>query len=211
MPRILITGFTPFDGRSENSSWIAALSLQRSLPGEELQCLQIPVIWGEPARLLTPICETGPPSIILSMGEGREGWFDVETVARNQRKQRADERGNLPPQTHSHIGGPGERKASIRGEAIVGELTQQGFPSRLSTDAGGFLCEETLFAVETLKERFEQIATALFVHLPPLDSALIYRQQQRACDESLLADFAGHLLTAVLQEHRKTVPAEAGS
>ncbi|MDP6264630.1 MAG: hypothetical protein QGG98_05165 [Pseudomonadales bacterium] len=209
MPRILVTGFTPFDGRSRNSSWIAALALQRSLPGEDLQCLQIPVIWGEPERLLTPICTNRPPAIILSMGEGREGWFSMETVAHNLRKPREDDRGNMPLRPESHPGGPSERTASIRTEAILRTLETDGFPIRLSTDAGGFLCEETLFALETLKERSTQISTVVFVHLPPFDSRLIYRQQQRNCDESLLADFAMHLLTGVLAEYRLTQTARA--
>jgi len=202
MPRILVTGFSPFDGRSKNSSWVAALTLQSSLPTEDIQYLEIPVIWGEPERLLTPICNNNPPAIILSMGEGREGWFDIETVANSLRKQRPDNLGNMPTFEHSYEFGPRQRTASIRAEVILDSLTAHGFPIRISTDAGGFLCEETLFTMETLQENNPHITTTLFVHLPPYNSSLIYRQQQRKCDESLLGDFAAHLLTAVLAEYR---------
>lgn len=202
MPRILLTGFTPFDGRSKNSSWIAALALQKSSPNEDIQALRIPVIWGEPERLLTPICENEAPAIIVSMGEGREGWFDIETLARNLRKPRRDNHGNVPASAESQLNGPSQRSASIRTETILSTLSRYGFPIRLSTDAGGFLCEETMFTVEALKEKFSQIRTVIFVHLPPFDSGLIYRQQQRNCDASLLADFSKQLLTAVLAEYR---------
>ena len=204
MPRVLVTGFTPFSGRSENSSWVAALALRRSLPEEDIQYIRIPVIWGEPKRLLTPICKDSPPAIILSMGEGREGWFDIETVAHNLRKQREDNLGNMPARAESYRNGPAERRASIRSEAILTALSSHGFPARISTDAGGFLCEETLFTVATLKEMNPKISVTLFVHLPPIGSKLICGDRHRTCDESLLGDFAIHLLTAVLAEYRLT-------
>ena len=88
MTDILVTGFAPFDGRSVNASWIAAASL------DGVHKLEIPVVWGEPMKLLGQVIETIEPRCIISMGEGRDGWFDIETRARNARKHGGG--GHLP-------------------------------------------------------------------------------------------------------------------
>ncbi|MCZ6504283.1 MAG: pyroglutamyl-peptidase I, partial [Gammaproteobacteria bacterium] len=66
MSRILVTGFTPFDGRQNNASWIAASSLH----GPDIRTVEIPVVWGAATKFLDSACVDHCPDIIISLGEG---------------------------------------------------------------------------------------------------------------------------------------------
>ena len=198
MVKTLVTGFTPFDGRQVNGSWIAAQSLAGE-PG--VDALEIPVEWGQPANLLEPFCQRDCPEIIISMGEGREGWFDIETRARNARKERPDNQGQSPGGAPIHEAGEALLSASIDAFALQRRLAADAFPVRISRDAGAFLCEETLYNLERLRGRHAQLATVTFVHLPPYGSSLHFQGRTITCDENLLLPFARALLSAVHSLH----------
>ena len=202
MIKTLVTGFSPFDGRSVNASWIAA----RSLAGEtHLQAMEIPVAWGEPAKLLAPLCHRDCPEIIISMGEGREGWFDIETAARNARNERPDNEGTLPNGRPIVPDGPARLAASVDASGLHRKLLAQRLPVRVSRDAGAFLCEEMLYTLEILRARHARLCTVVFVHLPPYGTPVNLGREETPCTEPLLARFARSLLEAVTELHRQTV------
>ena len=84
--RILVTGFEPFDGRIVNASAIAA----NSINAEHVESLVLPVQWQLASNRLTDAVSELNPELIVCLGEGRPGWFDLETRARNTRGGRAD-------------------------------------------------------------------------------------------------------------------------
>ena len=192
---VLVTGFEPFDGRSCNASWIAARSLALT-PGVRVLCL--PVIWGAPLDALHAICSEDCPTTIVSMGEGRPGWFDIETVARNIRADRADNAGTV---TREPIirGGPERRSATIDTQSLKGSLAARGHPTRTSTDAGGFLCEETLYSLERLRELHSKLQRVAFCHLPPADSTCTEDGALERCTEDAVRSFAHDLVDVALQ------------
>lgn len=201
MPKLLVTGFTPFEGREVNASWIAAQSLAK-IP--DAGTLRIPVVWGEPHEHLAAACAIDCPEMIVSMGEGREGWFDIETVARNTRKERADNNGKRPSGVPISAEGPTRIEATLDAGALLPRLLQAGFPVRVSADAGGFLCEETLYILELLKLRHHALKTVAFVHLPPYGSKLHYKGVDAICNDALLSEFARVLVDSVTKVHHES-------
>ena len=123
---ILMTGFSPFDGRLENASWLAVESLASQSPA--IDTLEIPVIWGAPLARLKPICASHCPEIIISMGEGHVGEFTVEILARNERAMRTDNRANTPLQRLIDPQGPALRNGSIDSEQLCQRLREHGWP-----------------------------------------------------------------------------------
>jgi pyroglutamyl-peptidase len=196
--QVLITGFTPFDGRPVNGSWLAAQSLA-AVP--EVQTLEIPVVWGAPLPALKLACRQFEPQIIISLGEGHPGEFTIETLARNQRAPRPDNLGELPAEALISALGPATHHASIDAAALQARLrSNQPLPVRLSTDAGAFLCEETLYTLESLKAAQANLQTVVFVHLPPFGTTLQVDGADLLCDAELLSGFARQLLAAVLAQ-----------
>lgn len=199
MSHILLTGFTPFDGRACNASWIAARQLALGhRTSHILHSLRIPVCWGEAARGIPAAIARWQPELVIAMGEGERGIFRIETLARNARRPRADNAGQFPAHDCIETHGPDEVHGSAPFPQIEEALTSVGVPVRLSTDAGGFLCEEALFTLERCRKSNPSLRLVLFVHLPPFGTSLQYRGQERVCDEALLADFGRLLLAGVL-------------
>lgn len=199
MTDLLVTGFTPFDGRRVNASWIAAKSQHQH------RTLEIPVLWSAPAQCLSALCNDNCPELIISMGEGREGWFDIETVARNSRKERSDNAGAMPEGKPILPDGPEVINAGIDAGALQRNLAQQGYPIRISSDAGGFLCEETLYTLEHLKAKHARLSTVVFVHLPPYGTTFFRRGVEVQCKETELESFATALVAAALAMHARSV------
>ena len=194
MWKIVLTGFAPFDGRSQNASWITAKALAAADPQLSLRAVLVPVCWGAPRQVLAPLVSQYRPGCIIAMGEGEPGVFRLETVARNARRKRADNDGRFPERECTEIDGPEYRAATADCAALQIALSAQGVPVKLSEDAGAFLCEEMLYTLEGLRENHESLRVVLFVHLPPYGTELLYRGQTRTCDETLLLDFGQRLL-----------------
>lgn len=190
---ILVTGFQPFDNRNVNASWVAAKSLASK---KDVETLELPVVWDTPWTTLHAAIKQHQPEIVISMGEGRPQWFDIETVARNKRSNRQDNLGKLPTGPIKTTG-PSAVNATIAAQRLHQRLLELGYPIRISNDAGAFLCEETLYCLELLKQEFDCIKTVAFVHLPPFDTAAQVNSKDRVCDPELLATFASALLDTV--------------
>jgi pyrrolidone-carboxylate peptidase len=194
-PHLLVTGFTPFDGRAINSSWVAATAIENSYPSITLDVLELPVVWGAPLPLLKARCEQNSPGIIVSLGEGKPGWFEIETVARNYRKTRKDNNSDLAPTSKINVDGPDCHFPHAPCEEFRHKLAEQ-FPVKLSDDAGSFLCEETLYTLGELKLDARDLQMTLFVHLPPYGTVL--SDGETLCDDELLSEFAHHLIDTTL-------------
>ena len=132
--------------------------------------------------------------MIISLGEGREGWFDVETIALNSRDERADNEGNLPAGEPILADSSNSRTASIDAGILQRGLAQQGYPIRISNNAGQFLCEETLYVIEHLREHYQPLEKVLFCHLPPFGTSVHIKGKSRTCNQTVLGDFTRAIL-----------------
>jgi pyroglutamyl-peptidase len=189
MKKLLITGFEPFAGREVNSSWIAARSLAGTVGGGAVVARELPVVWGTVATRLEALVAETRPAAVLALGEGKPGCFSIESLAFNRRRQRVDNDGSLPAAALIQADGPPVTRASASVSTIRQRLVSQGIPALVSIDAGGFLCEESLYVLESAIRFRPGIGFVLFVHLPPYGTPLHYRGEHRECDDVLLFDF----------------------
>lgn len=199
MSHILFTGFTPFDGRQYNASWIAAKDLCANHGTHHIaHSLRIPVCWGEPSQHLIRAVERWRPRIIISMGEGKPGQFTLESRARNTRAQRQDNNGSLPQDKLIEANGDSVRYSSAPLSSIANALRESGINAQCSDDAGAFLCEELLYGLEGLKAQTSHVELVIFAHVPPFGTELEYRGKHTQCDAALLQHFTKSLLFTAL-------------
>jgi pyroglutamyl-peptidase len=172
-PVILLTGFEPFgEGRPPNPSWEAIKELDgREWRGYQLVCKQLPVVWGSPLEHLPGWVDQYHPVAIFSFGQGGPG-FTIESKASVERNDYEDNRGERPRTRTIVKDGPNEFRASINCEKLVDLLSEKGYPIRVSTRAGRYLCEEALYSLEYMKSTKHLEATVLFCHVPPLISKI---------------------------------------
>jgi pyroglutamyl-peptidase len=170
-PVLLLTGFEPFGtGRPPNSSWEGIKALDGRVIGQyTLACREMQVEWGAPLVQLGAWIDELRPAAVMSFGQGGPGYA-IETRARNTRGHQQDNEGNMPPTPLVAAEGPEEFAATIDVDSLVTALANQRCGVRLSRDAGQYLCEETLYTLELLKQRDRIKGDVLFCHVPPLHS-----------------------------------------
>lgn len=202
-PVILLTGFEPFGapGR-QNPSWEGIAELDgQPWKGHRLVCKQMKVVWGAPLEQLQEWISEYRPVAIFSFGQGGAGAFAVESRASNRRGPGLD---NNHSRAHSPTivdGGPAEFQATIDCKKLSRSLSQKDYPVHVSTRAGRYLCEETLYSLEYLKTR-NGLGTVLFCHVPPLGT--------RIGDELVSAGYVQRFVKDTLEAwHTKPTTARA--
>lgn len=193
-PVILLTGFEPFgESKPPNPSWEAIKNLDgRDWNGHRLVAKQLPVVWGSPLDRLPSWVAQYKPVAIFAFGQGRPDAFTIETKARNRRAPYPDNLGQTPPTPDIVEGGPEAIDATIDAPKLVKALIEKGYAIQASTDAGRYLCEETLYGLEYLKANQKIDGPVLFCHVPPLGSKI----EDQTIDEAYVEKFAEDLLMA---------------
>lgn len=201
MKKLLVTGFEPFDGRPVNASWLAAELLVAKLQaaGWNAEAGQLPVRWDRTSPELLALLEQHRPQTVLALGEGKPGCFQVEYLACNRHRQRADNAGKLPGQAQVRHGGPAFLSSGGWARNIRNHLVSHGLPALGSLDAGGYLCDEAFYTLQSLALADPGLQQVAFMHLPPYGTRVVDRDGMRPCDEALLEELAD-IMVAVLSE-----------
>jgi pyroglutamyl-peptidase len=201
-PVVLLTGFQPFGpGRPANPSWEGIKQLDgKVVHGRRLMCREMKVEWGAPLEHLSGWIDELQPEAVFSFGQGGASGFTIETLARNRRAAICDNRDQLPPTPHIVADGPAKYEATVDAEAIVEALDNDAAPVRISTDAGHYLCEETLYTLEHLKATRRFPGDVMFCHVPPLGA----RINGKAVDTAFVQRFVERLLDSWAQTVKTT-------
>lgn len=165
MKKLLVTCFEPFGGEDTNSSMIVTERLSPP-EGWELHRIILPVVFSLGARKVMEEAGKFRPDVILLTGQaGSRSYVSVEAMGRNIRNASIpDNSGNMPVNEKIAPGGDEAVATGVDAEAVVEEIRKHGISSRLSTDAGSFVCNDVYYSV--LKYLRSTGADILFVHLP---------------------------------------------
>ncbi len=166
---ILVTGFEPFGGEAVNASWEAARKLDGWRRGEFAAVARLlPCAYDASVRELIRAIGTLKPEAILMTGQAaRRAVVCVERFARNLDDAAApDNLGVLRKAVAISEGAPKRLAAAARVEAIAGAIREAGIPSRVSTSAGGFVCNHLYFGALQYLRDTGRATPAVFVHLP---------------------------------------------
>lgn len=194
LPVILLTGFEPFGKKKPpNPSWEAIKNLDgQEWKGYKLVARRMPVVWGTPLKELEGWVDEYKPVAVFSLGQGGEGGFSIESWAYNRRSAEAkDNLENKPPIADVVADGPKRFDASIDSLKLAKGLAEKGYNVNVSTNAGRYLCEETLYSLEYLKSASKIAGPVLFCHVPPLGSKLT---KTKRVTEDYVEHFAKDLL-----------------
>jgi pyroglutamyl-peptidase len=147
---VLITGFGPFPGVPVNATMrlVPALAeaAPRAFPGVRIASAVLATEWTTAPRQLEALLEEIEPDLALHFGvSSRARGFEVEARALNACVQMPDAAGALPPGLAVRAGGPELMATSLPVQHIVARLRRRGIPAFISRDAGGYLCNATLY------------------------------------------------------------------
>ncbi len=169
-PRILLTGFEPFDGEAVNPSWEVARALDGApIGGATVVARQLPCRFGAAREAIVALLDEWRPSCALALGQasGRAD-FSIERLAINVDDARiADNAGAQPIDEPVVPGGPVAYFATLPIKAMVSGLRAAGLPASVSHSAGTFVCNHVFYALmHGLRQR--PTVRAGFMHLPLL-------------------------------------------
>lgn len=147
--RLLVTGFGPFPSMPRNPSGRAAKAVARSprwrLAGIEAHALVLTTAYGALDAELGPALAERTSAVLMVGVAGRSKRIRVE-------RQATDRRSILFPDVEGHapdrVTGSGRRRSRripVAPKKLLRALRKQNLPSRLSHDAGRYLCNASFF------------------------------------------------------------------
>lgn len=147
---VLITGFGPFPGVPVNATMRLVQELVRAgaerLPDVRFAGEILATEWVAAPRQLEPLLAEVEPDIVLHFGvSSRARGFEIEARARNVCAAMPDAAGALPAGARLRDAGAEYLAASLPVHHIVTRLRLRGIPAFVSRDAGGYLCNATLY------------------------------------------------------------------
>ena len=168
--RLLVTGFGPFPRVPRNPSGRAALAVAASprwrLAGVAARGLVLTTAYAALAAELDPALATGADAVLLIGVAGRSRAIRVEWRATSRRSSLfADAAGRLGPGANEV--GSAVRRTRLPPVKPLRALRRQALPSRISRDAGRYLCNAAYFRA------LAEDRPVLFIHvpMPPASSA----------------------------------------
>ena len=168
IPRILLTGFAPFDGDADNPSWQAVSRLHgRQVIGHRIVARELPTAFGAATRSLRKAMRDVRPRLVLCVGlaAGRS-TFSLERVAINVDDARIPDNAGMQPIDVPVVGdGPAAYFSTLPIKAMRAALREAGLPAEVSQTAGTFVCNHVFYGLmHALRHR--PTVRGGFIHVP---------------------------------------------
>ncbi len=213
----LVTGFEPYGGRAINPS----AEIVRRLDGAEVAGVPVvgrllPVSFATLRQRARDLLSQFDPVLILSLGLWPgEPAVRLERVALNLAHfEIPDNDGALVANAPVEPGGPLALPSRLPLDAILQALLDAGIPARLSSSAGNFLCNATMYTFLRESQRPGTCVPCGFVHLPylPEQVADLLRQlrDSHAVELHQRADLSSMSLETMLRAARIIAQAALG-
>ncbi len=167
---VLLTGFGPFPGIPVNASADLVRRVVRAArrrhPAVRFAIAVLPTQWTRAQNRIEALHRRHRPALALHFGvaSGTDS-IRLEAEARNFCRMSIDAAGEHPLAPVLCADGPSERHATIDISAITDALREGGWPTSISHDAGGYLCNAVLYHSLAAAESRDHCQVG-FVHIP---------------------------------------------
>ena len=198
---MLVTGFEGYGGRGINPAGEIAKSLHgKSIAGEPVTGAILPVSYAElPSRMSALIDNHKPAGIIcLGLWPG-EPMIRLERFGLNKNDFEIPDNVGILEREEIETGGPTARAASLPLEQIQMQLLKERIPTRLSSSAGNFLCNATLYTTLGLLERKGIKIPCGFIHVPYLPEQVAEIVQTTKAEQQIELHQRGDLCSMALE------------
>lgn len=164
--RLLVSGFEPFDGMTENSSQTLMADLSKEHFSFELKTLVLPVSFNRAFLELKHHIDIFQPDAVVATGVAvSRKEITPERIAINWNEARTQDNDGEFVKGPSVPGAPDGLFSTLPIQAMTDLSNQAGVPASISNSAGTYVCNHVMFQLlYHLKEASIPIG---FVHLPP--------------------------------------------
>lgn len=167
MRKILITGFEPFGGYAENSSWEAAKMVASfGVFNADIATECLPVSFVSAPMTLREAIDRHTPDVVIMLGQSATSdCIKLERVALNMMDSAmCDNDGAKPDEEPIDESDAAALFTTLPIKALRSAIEEGGIPVKISNSAGLYVCNRTYY--EGLRICRERGARAIFVHLP---------------------------------------------
>ena len=167
MRKILITGFEPFGGYAENSSWEAAKKVASfGVFNAYIATECLPVSFVRAPMTLREAIDRHTPDVVIMLGQSATAdCIKLERVALNMMDSAmGDNDGAKPDEEPIDEAGATALLTSLPIKILRSAIEAKGINVKISNSAGLYVCNRTYY--EGLCICRERGAKAIFVHLP---------------------------------------------
>lgn len=162
--KILLTGFEPFGGETENPS--AGIARAAQAAGAELKTLVLPVEFGRAAEITIAALGEFAPDWIIMLGQaaGRTAITPERVAINLAHSTEPDNAGFTPWEQLIDPLGPVGYFSSLPLSPLVGALQTSGVPAQLSNTAGTYVCNDLFYRVMAYIQ--DKPIKGGFIHIP---------------------------------------------
>jgi pyroglutamyl-peptidase len=168
LPTVLLTGFDPFGGETENPSWEAVRVLQGTrIAGHRIETRCLPVVFGDAIAQLRKALAATKPALVVCVGQaGGRAQVSLERIAINvDDARRPDNAGRSPIDAAIIADGPAGYFSTLPIKRLREALQRAGIPAEISQTAGTFVCNHVFYGLmHALRTR--RGVRGGFVHIP---------------------------------------------
>lgn len=213
--KVLLTGFEPFGGESNNPSAEAVLQLcsQSAPAGVSWQALTLPVEFKRSGDLLRDAISQLRPDLVICVGQaGGRAALCLEQVAINLLEARIPDNSGWQPSGEAVVnGGPAAYFSNLPLKAIRAQLQQSGIPTQISYTAGTYVCNALMYQLlHSLATRPNQPVRGGFIHIPYSPEQVATKPDTASM--SITTVVAGlRQLVMCCQHHQTDIQATAGA
>ncbi|KRG68918.1 pyroglutamyl-peptidase I [Pseudoxanthomonas dokdonensis] len=164
---VLLTGFEPFGGDSDNPSWQAVQALHgHQIAGHRVVTRLLPVAFSKSLRALRAALNDSSPAVVICVGQaGGRAQISLERVAINVDDARIpDNAGKQPVDVPVIDNGPAAYFSTLPIKNQLLALREAGIPAEISQSAGTYVCNHVFYGLmHTLRNKKLR---AGFIHIP---------------------------------------------
>ncbi len=173
LPRILLTGFSPFAGETINPSLLLAHALHdQEIAGHRVIAGQLPTVFGDSLQALGVQLRKYRPVLVVCLGQaGGRAAMSMERIAININDARIpDNAMQMPIDTPVVTDGPTAYFSTLPIKAMVAAATGAGAAAEVSQSAGTFVCNHVFYGLmhRLANQRALREVRGGFVHVPYL-------------------------------------------
>lgn len=170
LPRILLTGFTPFGEERINPSWEAVRVLDGQLiAGHQVVSRLLPTEFLASQRALAGAVAEVDPLIMVGVGQaGGRSRLSIERVAINVQDARIpDNAGAQPVDEPIVVDASAAYFSTLPIKAMLAALQAEGLPAEISNTAGTYVCNHVAYLMLHLAAQRRGVRAG-FIHIPYL-------------------------------------------
>lgn len=172
--KILVTGFGPFPGVTENRSALVLRELASSaaLRGHELRVEELPTTYAAVDARIDELVASFQPALCIGLGVWPGRTIRLERLARNATTSSAPDAAGQVRRGAVVEGAPADWPSTLPLAAIERRLLESGFAVTWSDDAGGYVCNHVFYRSCHAVRGLAAAAACGFIHVPAAEVAL---------------------------------------